>query len=537
MQRYFLVVLIIFGYSEVGFADRTLPEPPIMNQGPPTPAAPSAAASAGASTAVSGASSANNAEIASGDGQGNVDIEAQISKDCALLKPYPSSIDPTSVVGVQLGKMVEACGAFVGSFGISQGLCINTQAGSSAVCLRSELLNNANIGIQLLGSVGSMAIQDSCSTIAKVMDISKNAFSLYSMACNAARATCTLKCGSIVEKVKTFKAVQSTTHAALSAQLTCTQVDMSKAAQEELRIAIAIAAAGSSAGGEPTVITNNGIAACQTFIASALTALSSMGVNLDRELLVTDRKSVAGKLKTCEADFGNMVASAGASALSLLASYAQAQKCEQQTKAAQAAQLNCDDPKNKNIPDCICQKSPRSEGCANSLVKASGSLNAASSTSSVAQASVPKLGERSVASETPLGKDPATAGGKSASSGSVGGAQAGAPVGGSGGGGGAGGSDGRGSGGKETPTFGRGSRFSTNVNSGYDGGGSGGFRRGGFSSEAEAKVAYENYKKNRDPVKVAAQAWAKEVSPQNGRSNFEKIKSRYNDNRRTLIGK
>ena len=539
MQRYFLVILIIFGFSRIVLAVGPLDNkpkvtPPMRTVAPPTD---KQIATEKAAVGASSVSSAESAEMASGDGQGYTDIEAQISKECRLLQPYARSINPASSMGAHIEKMVAACNAFMGFFG-SQSLCIKSQLVSSKACLDSELLNNANIAVQLLGSVGSMAIQDSCSTIAKVMDISKNAFSLYTTACNAARLTCSSKCASAVTQVKTLMTAKTTSEAALNPQQ-CNQAEISVEKQAQIDVAISQATVGYGAA-EATRLLEEGITECRTFISGvALPALSRIGENLDRELLASDRRSVAGKVKTCEADFGKMVASAGATGLSLLASYAQAKKCEQQTAAAQAAApLNCNDPKNSQIPDCICAKSPRSVGCANSLAKASGSLNAADTPSSLAQASTPKLGTRSLGNETPLGRDPASANGKSAAStGSVGGAQAGAPVGGNGGSGGLGGSDGRGSGGKETPTFGRGSRFNTNVNSGYDGGGSGGFRRGGFGSEAEAKTAFENYKKGMDPVKVAAQAWAKEVSPQNGRSNFEKVKSRYNDNRRTLIGK
>ncbi len=134
-----------------------------------------------------------------------------------------------------------------------------------------------------------------------------------------------------------------------------------------------------------------------------------------------------------------------------------------------------------------------------------------------------------------VNRDPAGVAEKStaAAGGAQGGGGAGAPVGGSGG---VGGTDGTGAGGgQEMPGGHRGRGYNTNVMGGYDGG-SGGGSRGGFRSDADANKALANYRKGIDPVKVAAQAWSREVSPQSGRSNFEKIKSRYNDNRRTLVG-
>ncbi|MEK6774197.1 MAG: hypothetical protein AABY64_09665 [Bdellovibrionota bacterium] len=407
-------------------------------------------------------------------------------------------------------------------FRLARAACWGTHGVAANACLaeRSVSMTSILAGAQAFAALGSqMTIQNTCSGAAKALRTMQVGMAAYTAVCTAAQVGCATSCGSAESNLKQFSAYTGTSMG--KALAPCTLDDV---------IANELPAV-TKDGGIPTLANAPQCFAGKDMLEGVLNNLSEqLKMELNPELLPV----TAGMSKTCSIDFQSMAAAGLATAASLVQAHMQSVACEKQTAAnAAAAAMNCDDPANSSVPDCICKKSPRSQGCQNALIKAGGPETATASGSTAPTL----LGTRSglPPEGTTVGRDPAGVAEKSTAASNAGGAQAGAPVGGSGGG--VGGTDGTGAGGgQEMPGGHRGRGYNTNVMGGYDGGGGSGGGRGGFRSDADANKALANYRKGIDPVKVAAQAWSREVSPQSGRSNFEKIKSRYNDNRRTLVG-
>ncbi len=390
--------------------------------------------------------------------------------------------------------------------------------GAAKFCLAGRSIDIATVttAVQTLSSAASFAIKDSCSMAAKSIDVIKKGMAGYAIACEGAKAYCDSVCGKTVVSLKEFKKYVADAGEVLKVH--CTYEDLK---DTDRAIVDSAPAAGPVKPPE-----------CTAAAEQLQLAVNGLNFELTEELDANELESLAGKEKICKIDFKNMLMAAAATTGSLVQSYFQASACDQQT-AAQPTPLNCEDPKNANVPDCICLKNPRSQGCPNALVKAggAGSEVTSSSVSSGMSSSLSTRGSLAPAGNA-VDRDPAGVAQKPSSE-NIGGAQAGAPVG--GGGGGAAGTDGKGGGSREMPGRLNKAGYNTNIMGGYDGGGGGG-GRGGFRSELDAKRALANYRRNLNPTKVAAQAWTREVSPQGGRSNFEKVRARYNDNRRTLKG-
>lgn len=391
-------------------------------------------------------------------------------------------------------------------------------------------------GAQMLLTTSTFAINDACGGMAKAVDNIQKGITAYQFHCDAERMLCENSCEKATNALKEFKKFTAESGVVLKAK--CTPDDMNP--REKLAIAAAPSSSTSvgynlqdetseSSGEKPY----SPIGECETAKKNLEEAVNGLSIQLKEELDVQDKASTAGKQKICEVDFAKMAGAAAVSAAALIKSYFTAKQCDKKTQVATA--LDCGDAKNASVPECICLKNPRSQGCPNSLAKAGG-INNQSSSSPLAS-STPTLTVRGAggigADGKSVDRDLASASAKAQGSDNVGGAQAGAPVG--GGGGGSPSLSGKSAGSREVPGPRGKSTFDANVNGGYEGGGGvGGFR--GFRSDQDAKKALANYQKNLNPIKVAAQAWAREVTPQSGRSNFEKVKARYNDNRRTLKG-
>jgi hypothetical protein len=125
------------------------------------------------------------------------------------------------------------------------------------------------------------------------------------------------------------------------------------------------------------------------------------------------------------------------------------------------------------------------------------------------------------------GKDTASAGG------------APAPVGGGGGGGAGLGGVGGGSGSGRDPADDKTGQKALNANIlGGGGGGGGGGGWGARGGGSDSSKGYRSYLPggDKDPNKMAGQqSWTKEVTGQGGKSNWEKVKDRYRDNKSTLL--
>ena len=238
---------------------------------------------------------------------------------------------------------------------------------------------------------------------------------------------------------------------------------------------------------------------------------TEMGIMKKNET-VTQGACVSFKVNTANAMVGIIAG---------VQSYAQAKSCE--TKTAETGGIDCTNPQNAsyNSKACMCTRNelPAAE-CQGMGVALSGGVKAPPISS----------GDRSGASVSGEGGGPDLGIGPNDSptaslGGSAGGA--GAPVGGGSGAGGGGAPGGGAQDGVSNPR-----RINTNIIGGFGGGGGGGGGTGGPGyGEVDAKLLKQAAEKSRS---LASQT-PPQITGQAGRSNWEKVKSRYIDNTNRLI--
>ncbi|MGZ3773559.1 MAG: hypothetical protein ACXVCY_00905 [Pseudobdellovibrionaceae bacterium] len=386
----------------------------------------------------------------------------------------------------------------------SKASCTSRQSRAATACLERcspKILESVPILNTLLSTVGS-AVADNCSKFASAMDVAKGIMTAYTAECGAFKYACDSACSS---SLKGLQEMQS----------------LAEAAQAK-------------------IVCKNPVGSTNCF-EDAQKKLKALIESVKKELDTSNKKSVAGKQEICTGKYAQLLTSAVSGIGSLVNSMMQGKKCQNQTAGTPASVAvapltadQCADPKNANMPDCICQKNPRTPGCANTFQKpgANGLNNQVTAASSPSGMSPV---DRSLAGlQTNSGLPPINAGNVN----DPGGGAAGPPVGGGGaglggGGGGAGGGPGSGNG-----ESGKNGIDLEKYSSGLAGGGGGG-RYNGSSSGSNSSDKYRSYLPGgaKDPNRGIAgqQAWTKEVTGQGGKSNWEKVKERYNDNKNTLI--
>lgn len=388
--------------------------------------------------------------------------------------------------------------------------CVSRHEGAANACLE-HLSPNILTGITtlntILSTLGGAAVKDQCSGFANAMDIAKAAMTAYTAACGTMKAGCGLSC------VSARKGLETIQKSIAADKPTCTSPD-------------------------PTTLS-----ACQKALGEYQAAQQEMNAASKEELNAAEKKSMAGKASLCTDKYAQLLTSGLAGIASLLNSINQGKKCEEESSGSTTPQVAdvCSDPakaqteeclcKNPQSPQCICFKSPRTAGCSTGLAgvgeNSAGSQVATGATDKsnvVASAGTPNLGGGDGGMQ--LGeRNPSSADG-----GGIG-----APTGGGAGLGGSGGGSGGGAGGRGEESAGK-KGLDTNILGGTGGGGGGGSwgAYGGGSSNEKYRAYLPGGAK--DPNKAAGQqAWTKEVTGQGGKSNWEKVKERYRDNKNTLL--
>lgn len=389
--------------------------------------------------------------------------------------------------------------------------CRSQQANAAYACLEnySENLHGGVAVINtLLSTVGSAAVNDSCSKFAKAMDAAKAALTAYTAACGLMKARCGWSC---VKSESGLSGMETGLKKA-KAGLTCDVLVTDPNLRPQL------------------------VKLCEDFSKAYKNALERLAKSVPEELKNGNKKSIAGKAAVCTGKYALLLASAGTGIFSLANSLKQGKECEKNSDGTAAVAETkvdkcADAEKAANDPECICKANPRTPGCANSYQKANEGSLASLSTGPTGDLTTGATGGALAGSLGSSGMDGLGDLNGSSDSGS---GIAGAPVGGGGGGlsgfgGGGGGAGGdRGEAGKKG--------LNTDILSGAGGGGGGGF--GGYRGAA-SDSKYRQYLPggDKDPNKAMAgqQAWTKEVTGQGGKSNFEKVKERYRDNKGTLL--
>ncbi|KYG66575.1 hypothetical protein AZI86_05890 [Bdellovibrio bacteriovorus] len=378
--------------------------------------------------------------------------------------------------------------------------CLTNQAGAANQCLEglSPNTDQAAAGVNnVLGQVGQNA-SDTCGKFSKAMDLAKAGLAAFNGQCGAAKGGCSSSCSKATSGLAALKK---------KAQAAMSSANCSQAVTPEQQ------------------------AACPALLEAYKSALQEGIQAAEQEMDSKDPEAVAGKQSLCDKKYTANIGSALQGIMSMLAGMKQGSKCEEETDGT-AEQLGtladkCMQPENASLPECICKANPRTVGCsaayqsmsANGKNELGGGIND--------KANVDPSGNSGTLDNNGLGGMEQAARSPSGDGG------AGAPMG--GGGAGIGSStvgNGNGAGGGEGAG---GKGLNTNILGGAGGGGAG----GGAWGAGGAGDKYRQYLPGgaKDPAKALAgqQSWKNEVTGQGGKSNWEKVKDRYRDNKSTLL--
>lgn len=409
--------------------------------------------------------------------------------------------------------------------------CHSRAATANTMCLEScsphiQTGATAINGLAAAGrGVGGTSAQ--CGSAAAIFDIVQGALSAFQGACGAAKAHCHGSCDTGLKALATLKTKLAEYDRALTpviAQLPtyCAEGQpTTKPLDAQFNNVVSLAQNWTCAGKE--IIGQN--------MTTGKSAAERAKLAIEKELQASTNTSIAAREKVC-AGYTTQLLTAGGSIASMLALRKQAKDCETQTAAV--PNESCDIEENKSKTKCICEANPRTVGCPNSLDKSnmiSGTpqidgISAISPTTAGTGGNVGGDGSAQTSGAERFGS-----GVDGASGGLGGGGGIGAPAGGGGGSGSSGNTA------AAAAAYQR--RMSANVLSTDSGGGGGGWGSGSSGSNGNAS-GLRRYLPggSRDPA-AAAGAAANDISNQitgaAGRSNFEKVSERYQDNRSTLI--
>ncbi len=378
--------------------------------------------------------------------------------------------------------------------------CASKKAIADGVCLEScspaiksfadEWGGTAN----LVGMIGNSGlIGDKCSKIAQALNMATTALTAYQTACATGKGVCNSSCQSVQPTI------QNVSNASMIA-VNKAQAVVAASCPASLNCAKATA--------DYTIAQKSMVE-----IAKALETVSTAG------------KTASTKCKSYE----KMRDTAAAGAVSAIAGMVQAKSCKDQNSNGSVAGLDCTSDKSPNYatPSCQCVRGEKSAAECQAINV---------SASNIAPGGI-ALPRPSGISGDNLSSGPIDIGGGDDSTlGKINPGQDGAPP--SAGGGGGASAGGGGSGGAGQDGANASKRLNTNIlGGGFGGGGGGGSGGGPGYGEMDSKLKdYMPGEKN-DPNRTLASQLAKEVTPQAGRSNWEKVRLRYRDNYSSLLNK
>lgn len=435
----------------------------------------------------------------------------------ALIHSNIANLDngnPPSLLNTQRQKIVEGYERYARN----RPKCIELHSTAASACLESLSPHIASTAatINTLLSTAGTAVTDNCSKFKTAMDIAKGGLTLYTAACGAAKAGCGGYCVAARSGLESMKRYAEVALRATGG-VTCNP------AVHDTPEKLAQCESGAKTTYRNVLLGLSGTRSVEQAVAGELERNSSNG-------------SVAEKISLCTTQYAALAASAVSGIASLMGAFNQGNKCEDETTAnptptASVADLTnkCQKEENKNLPECICMANPRTEGCSGSGGDRAGNNNSRSglTTGDGSNGATRTVAGADLGSDTPMGIEPGAvnnSGGGAGASGSTGG-----------GGSGLGGGSGGGSGGPNAAADGAGGKgLDTNILGGASGGGGGGY--GGVGGSGDK---YRQYLPGgaKDPAKGMAgqSAASREVTGQGGKSNFEKVKDRYIDNKKSLL--
>ncbi|MCB0369043.1 MAG: hypothetical protein KDD45_06205 [Bdellovibrionales bacterium] len=376
--------------------------------------------------------------------------------------------------------------------------------------------------IQALMGV-AQGLTDSCSAFGKVMNLAKTGMAAYTLGCGGAKKTCDIYCGKTTETLKKYSTVSQATQKNLTL---C--VNQNNALYES-----------SLSTGTPNINAKNEAEKCSQDLMYIQGNLDPM---IKEENSPSEKVTVVAKTEVCKIDMSSLLGMGMINIGSIAQSKLSSDQCKKETSsntptttAATDTVVDCGVATNADKPICICKANPRLSGCegvstsmaTNSNLAAGSGGDASGASNGGLNNPVDTAGSGGQFPED-LSKNNANDGKNLAGSGFGSGSTAGLSTNSS-----SGSSDGKGDGSSKN------SDLSANILSGDEGGGGGRGSRGfnfGNSNLSPAQLRKIAAMNGITP-KLNSNAWSSQVTSNAGKSNFDKIKARYNENRSSLLNK
>ncbi len=404
----------------------------------------------------------------------------------------------------------------------SRDVCLNRFRMATNLCIldRSPAMQTFSRVLPTLTAGASVAF-DQCSSVSKIADALQIGLTTYNAACAGAKAYCDSSCSTATQILNKMSGIVENLPTAWTAK--CDSNQMAR---------------------RPAFCTE---ATMYPTLASIETAQTVLNFHIKTELAQdhdSDSQSVGYRSKTC-GDYGIQLAASIPAAFQLVQKMqTEGDACKKSTDGskdgavAEATPLDCSG-KDSNTEQCICINFPRTQGCNNSLAKIGASGLSANSVGVLKSSGINAGTGTGSASLGGLELSAPGFAGGGASAGGEGSSTKGGGGSGVGGGGSAGGGGGGGSGNAGTSAEPSSEGFGSLVGGGDTGGGGGGGRGGGRSGGYAANSRLKAYMPggSKDPKRqLAGSAFPKDITAQAGKSNWEKVRDRYNDNRRSFLG-
>ncbi|NUM58113.1 MAG: hypothetical protein HUU56_05745 [Bdellovibrionaceae bacterium] len=465
-------------------------------------AAPVTTAASTAEPAAAVAGSAQNAKILTADGPTGLETLAELCS--ALLSPIAKgSLTPLCA------SLQEAAISCTGKFATTASAC-NTETSPSLISTLS----------QIQGLMGvAQGITNSCNNFSKAMNVAKMGMAAYTTTCGILQKTCDLSCSKSSAELTKFQSAVASVQAKLTA---CAGEVMSPMA---------------------------------SLCSQDLMFLQGNIEPLVKKELATTGSTLVAKASVCKVDIATLLGMSIINLGTLAQSQAMAEQCKKDTAATKTpTAVDCTKDENKqkteckvastivdcglsanaDKPICICKANPRIQGCSgvdttlatNSKLSAGGSggssLNGA--TSGLTTAANTNSGSQFPGDLTKNNKNDGS---------------------GTGGLGAGGGASSAGLSGSSSGSAGNGDKLENNaatakadiLSGDSGGGGGGGGFRFPFSSNSAQKSQLRNLAQINAGKKMAGQDWKNQVTSNAGKSNFDKIKVRYNENKSTFLNR
>lgn len=440
-----------------------------------------------ADEAATGTSEKTNIEVNKTDSK----FPSEIEKECG-------SLISNSVKGLK-----STCQKNFPTYGQACNAKYNGAAGICNPDTNSELMSKTLMIQGLLGTVQG-SINDSCSVFSKAMSLGKAAMSAYTTYCSTVQKLCDSACGEAVTKIQEVESAIAPTEAAVNE-------------------CVAVGPEG-----------NPDYANCLKDQAT----LKTISALIKKEL-TTSPPTIAAKSKVCKIDMMSLMGMGLVNIAALAQSKALSDQCDKESKANSATAttaatdttVDCALAANADKPICICKANPRLKGCegvstslaTNSTMSTggSGSTSGKGLSGGVNNGTDSAINKQFPSDLAKTNKNDGTSSGSG-----YGGSSAGlSPS-----------SDG--TVGNADAQLGKNSTGNANILSGDSSGGGGGYRFGlGSGSSAARNLARNVAGTTGAKGKLSAMDWTNQVTSNAGKSNFDKIKVRYIENRTSLLNK